>query len=96
MTTPVVTPSKAKAWWALLIPAVGSLVPTLLQYVGVLPAPWGPAVTGILLIFAAVTGVAVHQAPYMPSGTVIAPEATPPAVPSNPISDWPNPWGPTS
>ncbi len=93
MTTPTVTPSKAKAWFAVLIPAIGSLVPTLLQFAGVLPAPWGPALTGILLVFAALTGVVVHQVPYAPP-TVPAP--TPPVpTPAGPPT-WkpgdPSPW----
>jgi hypothetical protein len=88
MTTPSVTPSKAKAWWALLIPMVGSLVPVIAQLAGVIPAPWGPALTGILMVFAAITGTAVHQTPYLPSNTTIVPNTD---VATPPTSGWPNP-----
>lgn len=82
MTTPDVTPSKSKAWWAVLGGIVGSLVPLVAQIAGVLPAPWGPLLTGIIGVIALATGAAVHQAPYMPPNTAIVPTA--PAVPPPP------------
>lgn len=74
MTTPTpVVPSKAKAWWALIIPLIGSLTPFLAQLADVIPAPWGAALSGVLAIFSAATGVVVHQAKYVPDGAVVAP-----------------------
>lgn len=83
MTTPNVTPSKAKAWWAVIGGLLGSLVPIGAQIAGVLPAPWGPLLTGIIGVIALGTGAAVHQAPYMPPDTAIVPTVpvVPPAAP---------------
>ena len=82
MTTPSVTPSKAKAWWALAGTLLASLVPIGAQIAGGIPAPWGPLLAGIIGVIALATGTAVHQAPYMPPNTVIVP--TVPAAPTKP------------
>lgn len=88
MTAPVVViPSKAKAWWALLIPLASSLIPLGMQLAGSLPAPYGAIFAGLLSLVGLVTGGAVHQAPYKPAGTVIVPEAS---LPSG-GSGWPQP-----
>lgn len=83
MTTPpttvqVVTPSKAKAWWALLIPQAGAIITLILTALGGLPAPYGPIFAGILSIVGVFTGAVVHQAPYLQTGTMVVP--TQPAV----------------
>ena len=78
MTTPTVTPSKAKAWWALAGGLLGSLVPLIAQIAGVLPAPWGPLLTGIIGVIALGTGAVVHQAPYVPPNAAVVPTNSPP------------------
>lgn len=90
MTTPNVTPSKAKAWWAVAGGLLGSLVPLVAQVAGVLPAPWGPLLTGIIGVITLATGAVVHQAPYLPPDTTIVP--TVPVVP--PSGRRPNPFRP--
>ena len=91
MTAPVVTPSKAKALWATVIPLIASLVPFIAQLAGVIPAPWGPALTGILMVFAAITGTTVHQTSYLPPNTTIVPVPTT-VTPQPPAGGWTNPF----
>lgn len=89
MTTPTpVVPSKAKAWWALAISLIGSLTPLLTQLAGVIPAPYGAVLTGVLAIFAAITGGAVHQAKYVPDGAVLAPKSSLPGAPGSVRGPW--------
>lgn len=79
MTTPPVTPvaaSKAKTWWAVAGGIAMSLVPIVAQLAGAIPAPWGPALAGIMGVITAITGRAVYQAPYKPEGTVLVPESS--------------------
>jgi hypothetical protein len=83
MSTPTVTPSKAKAWVATIGGLIISQLPLILQFMGHLPAPYGVIATSIGTILAAITGKVTHQAPYMPTGTVIVPSA-PEAPPVNP------------
>jgi len=76
MTTPPPTPtvpSKAKAWWALLLPQLPAVISFLLQYTGSIPAPYGAIFAGVLSLIGAVSGLVVHQAPYMPPDTQIVP-----------------------
>lgn len=87
MTAPIVPTSKAKALWATVIPLIASLVPFIAQLAGVIPAPWGPALTGILAVFAALTGTVVHQVPNKPTGVVVVSASDT----SSPTSGWPQP-----
>jgi hypothetical protein len=78
MTTPVVPPSKAKTWVALIGTMLMALVPLGLQIVGALPAPWGPLLTGILGVIGLFTTTGVHQAPYVSPGTAVVPTSSAP------------------
>jgi hypothetical protein len=86
MTTPVVTPTKAKTWVALAGTMLMALVPLGLQVVGALPPPWGPLLTGILGVIALFTTGGVHQVSNVPPGAVVVvpTKSAPPP--------WPDPW----
>lgn len=74
MTAPAPTPSKAKAYVALLGSVLTVIVPLLLDVSTHLPEPW-PAIIGGVIGLLTVLGV--YQAPYRPAGTVLAPAAAP-------------------
>jgi hypothetical protein len=83
--TPVpVVPSKAKAWWALLIPQIPALALFVLQLAGSLPPPYGALFGALFSIVGGVSGAAVHQAKYLPTGTVVVPASTIPIATGNP------------
>ena len=86
MTAPAPTPSKAKAYVALLGSVLTVVGPLLLNVSTHLPEPW-PAIIGGVIGLLTVLGV--YQAPYRPAGTVLvpAPPATPPAD-----TGYANPW----
>jgi len=94
MTAPDLTglvPLKYKAWVGLIGAALSFAVPYLIEAQKWLPSPW-PVVIGVVLFIA--SGLGVHQAPYLPEGTVVAPAPGPPAptLPA-PSGGWRNPWG---
>lgn len=73
MTTPEVKPSHAKAWTATVISLLGSLVPVIAQAADWLPEPYGVVLSGVLMIFTALTGTGTYVAKYRPTGTVLVP-----------------------
>jgi len=89
MTIPtVIVPTKAKMWWAMAGGVLSTLVTIIPWVAGVLPPPWGPALTGIVAVINAFMVRRVHQTPNLPPGAVIAP---PGAVVVPPSSDE-DPW----
>lgn len=72
MTQPLVIPSKLKTWTALAGSVLAVVIPLLVSVEDMLPAPW-PAVIGAVI--AALTALGVYKAPYVPTGTVLVPEA---------------------
>ena len=70
-----IIPSKAKVYVALIGSLLTIVGPWILDASNTLSEPW-PGVIG--LVFAALTGLGVYQAPYKPTGTVLAPNT--PAV----------------
>jgi len=77
MTTPATTQTNAKAWTALIGTLLGAVVPFAGQIAGVLPAPYGAILTGILGVFSLFTTVGVHQVSNAPKGTVLVPKPIP-------------------
>ena len=86
MTTTVtgiqVKPKNTKAWISLIGGLIVSQGPLLLQFLEVLPAPWGAVATGVGMILAAFTGGATQQVSNVPTGTIpILPTSPPPPPP---------------
>jgi len=77
MTTPALKQTNAKAWTALIGTLVGAIVPLAGQVAGVLPAPYGAILTGILGVLSLFTTATVHQVSNAPKGTVLVPQPTP-------------------
>lgn len=75
-----------KSWVALIGSLFVSLTPMIPTIAGVLPLPWGPVLTGLGIILAALTKTATYHAPYQPT---TAPPI-PPAAPTTP-APWPGP-----
>ena len=73
MTTPEPAQKNTKAWVATIGSALVSLLPTILQFAGALPPPWGLIATGVGMIISAITGKATYQASNAPTGTVLVP-----------------------
>lgn len=84
MTSPIVTPSKAKAVVALVGTLLTVAVPYLLQVATSLPEPWPAIASGLVGVL---TVLGVYHAPYKPTGTVIVPDPVAP-----PSGGWTNPW----
>lgn len=90
-----IIPSKAKVYVALIGSVLTIVGPWILDSSNALPEPW-PGVVG--LVFAALTGLGVYQAPYKPTGTVLAPntpavvaaaeQAPPPTLPPPAQPSW--------
>jgi len=70
MTTPTLTPSKAKTYVALIGSLLSVAAPLILQVSTALPPPWPAAIGGI---FALLTALGVYHAPYKPPGTALTP-----------------------
>lgn len=88
MTTPAPAPSTAKTWVGLAGAALTALIPYILTVSTSLPEPWPAVVGGVIALL---TALGVYKAPYVPSGTVLAPD---PHAPSGgpPPGGWTNPW----
>lgn len=86
MTAPAPTQTNAKAWTALIGTLIGAIVPYAGQIAGVLPAPYGAILTGILGLLGLLTGAAVHQKSNAPKGTVLVPVPIPTTQPG---TGWP-------
>lgn len=88
MTEPTpVTGSKAKAWWALLLPQIPAIITLVTQLAGGLPAPYGAVFASLFSFLGVVSGIIVHQTPFLPPDTAIV--SAPPAFPGP--SAWPQP-----
>jgi len=74
MTTPAPKQTNAKAWTSLFGTLVGAIVPFIGQIAGVLPAPYGAILTGIIGVIGLFTTATVHQVSNAPKGTVLVPK----------------------
>lgn len=77
MSTPdlsSIIPSKWKTYVGLIGSALSFIVPLVISVEDYLPEPW-PAVIGGAL--AVLTALGIYHAPYVPAGTVLAPEQKP-------------------
>lgn len=84
MTTPPITATKAKAWWALIIPQLPALVSLGLQFAGSIPDPYGAIFAGVLSLIGVITGTVVHQVSNAPTGMVLVPVPAADGAQANP------------
>lgn len=82
MTTPAfdigsIVPLKYKPLVGLIGAALTFIIPTVLQYSTSLPDPWPWVIAAVVALL---TWLGIYKAPYVPQGTVLAPDT--PAVAS--------------